>query len=386
MRHFLILSLLFLAACTSTPPGPAAQAIPREWLSTPETPRIVSVELRNDGSVRYLRQTAGGCEIVEPDGTTAVATCGTPLKATDPSGVEIVAEGASQRIARNGKPLTPSFHRVEAFDYSRERDEVVFSARRENNFDIALVAGDGSGISWVPEDPSDEMMPLWAPRGHKVSYVVRARSGDIVRTVHVPTAFQLSVEFPYARVRALAWDPPAEKYAVAYEAIDTSPRIDVLRYSGEGRQTAVPSASRLQIAVEPVGDVLVLRPMHLKYGERLPLVVWMESDPYAWNDARAELMKKARVAVAVARETPGAAFWDSAGAASWIDLSQTYVVGADKAPPIARSTRIVGDRALAPGTFRRTDGVVSVSDGVIQSFAAGFIADALSRPSPHASH
>src|SRR5439155_20935863 len=108
------------------------------------------------------------------------------------------------KLVIEGKELTPKFAAIQSFDVSLERREIVFSAKRADNFDIGLLSLDGSEIHWVPEDPADETDVQWAPRGKKDSYGVVTKAGDVVRTVHIPTAVQLSVPFPYAAVRTLA--------------------------------------------------------------------------------------------------------------------------------------------------------------------------------------
>ena len=97
------------------------------------------------------------------------------------------------KLIAGGKELTPQFVAIQSFDVSLERREVVFSAKRRDNFDIGLVSLDGSDIHWIPEDPADEIDVQWAPKGNKVSYIVRTKTGDVVRTVHIPTAAQLAV-------------------------------------------------------------------------------------------------------------------------------------------------------------------------------------------------
>src|SRR5438067_547234 len=101
------------------------------------------------------------------------------------------------QLFNGSNALTPVFAGIDSYDVSLERREVVFSAKRKDNFDIGLVSMDGSDIHWVPEDPADETNPVWAPRGNKVAYIVHGKAGDTVRTVHIPTATQLSVPFPY---------------------------------------------------------------------------------------------------------------------------------------------------------------------------------------------
>src|SRR5216684_4532871 len=157
------------------------------------------------------------------------------------------------------KTLTPQFVAIDSFDVSLDRKEIVFSAKRKDNFDIGLVSLDGSDIHWVPEDPADEVGPIWAPRGNKVAYVVHGKTGDIVRTVHIPTATQLSVPFPYATVRAIAWDPPAERYFVVLSSPDASERVESVKYDGQAPRIEVPPEVTLNVATGPLGGALLLR-------------------------------------------------------------------------------------------------------------------------------
>ncbi len=229
------------------------------------------------------------------------------------------------KLIAAGKELTPQLAAIQSFDVSLERREVVFSAKRADNFDIGLVSLDGSDIHWFPSDPADEIDVQWAPRGNKVSYVVRAKSGDVVRTVHVPTATQLSVDFPYATIRALAWDRAAERYAVVVSSPDASDRIESMKYDGTGRRTDAASAVRLDVTEEPLAGALMLRPATMHYGERLPLVVWVANPPYAWNAARGALMREKRVACAIMRSAPDDAFWDAMRVIPWIDSNRMSV-------------------------------------------------------------
>src|SRR3954465_1779563 len=116
------------------------------------------------------------------------------------------------QLFNGSKALTPKFAAIDSFDVSFARKEVVFSAKRKDNFDIGLVSMDGSDIHWVPEDPADEVDVQWARRGNKASYVLHTTGGSIVRTVHIPTATPLSVAFPNSQIDALSWEPAAERF------------------------------------------------------------------------------------------------------------------------------------------------------------------------------
>jgi hypothetical protein len=285
----------------------------------------------------------------------------------------------SNRLWRDDKPVTDAFAAIDSFDYSESRDEVIFSARKDSSFDIGLAAGDGSRTNWLPADAADELAVQWAPRGNKVSYVVRAKLGDVVRTFHIPTSFHYVVDFGNtATIRALTWDAAAERFAVVYSTLDASERTESLHYNGSARR--MDSEPKTQIAADliPFGpDAFALRPRDLRYGEKLPAVVWV-AERFAWSDARAALMHDARVASIVVMRAPDADFWKSVRETAWLDASKLYVVNGTAADALS----FIGDESVPAGRYRRAGNVVAAAPAAIQSVAAGFIADQWKRTSP----
>lgn len=337
---------LVLAGCAST-----TSSIPSAWMSVPEAPEIRAIP-----------------ETVLPPRPTSTG----PIR----------VEGG--RLLNAEKPVTEAFPAIDSFDYSASRAEVVFSAKRDAGFDIGLAAADGSAVNWIPNDPADEVMVEWAPRGNKISYVVRAPLGDVVRTFHVPSSFHFVADFGAATIHVLEWDEPAERFAVAYNTIDASDRVEVMRYEAKERRIAVPPAETIAADVLPFAEsALVLRPFDLRYREQVPVVIWL-ADRFAWNDAIAALMKKARVACIVTRRAPDEELMKRVRETAWLDATRVYVVGSgrDTRPPSENAISIVGDAALPAGHYRRAGNVVSVAPAAIQSFAAGFIEDHLKRISP----
>jgi hypothetical protein len=288
---------------------------------------------------------------------------------------------AENRIVNGTKGLTPAFSAIDSFDVSLDRKEVVFSARRKDNFDIGLVSMDGSDIHWVPEDPADETDVQWAPRGNKVSFVLHTLTGSIVRTVHIPTATQLSVDFPQTQIDALAWEPKGERYAVVVESAEASQSLQEMTYEGEKRREVIPPAARLDVSIEPIGGLLVMRPNDLHYNEKLPIVLWLDPHPFAWSDARAALMRNARVAIAIAPRGNDA-FWNEIAKVAWIDAARKYVVTTATQQQSNPATTITADPAIPPGRYRRAGNTVSVPPAVVQSFAAAWIADDLKGTPP----
>jgi hypothetical protein len=346
--------LAALTACVST-----SRPIPNDWLSVPAATRIRSVNLGADGKVAPSSQPA---QLTLPKKT-----------------IRLVTNAVGPMIANGEKALTEPFMAVDSFDLSDSRGEVVFSAKRDDDFDIGLVAVEGSEISWVPSDPADEVAVKWAPRGSKISYIVRTRFADVVRTLHVPTAFNFSVDFPFARISALGWDPQAERYAVAYSSPNASDAVDILKYSGEARTLAVPPAAKIDVDIQPfAGESILLQPVDIRYGEKLPLVIWRDENVLEWNDARAELMRTARVALVVTSMPPEEALLERANGTATIDTSRIFTVNASVPTGVA----VNPDPYLAAGQFRRSGNVVTAPAAVVESFAARFIADQLKRDSP----
>ena len=351
MRVAPIASLVLLVACSSTAPNSsvpsstAAIPIPPAWLVA--SPVAAAPDL---------------CALV---------TCAPKPE----SNVRI--EGG--RIYSGDKALTPQFAAIQSFDVSPERKEVVFSAKRKDNFDIGLVALEGSDVHWVPEDHADETDVQWAPRGNKVSFLVHNRGGVLIRTVHIPTASQLSADFPYSVVRRLAWEPAAERYSIVVETPDSSPRIESLKYNGEERKVVRTPAATLDVSLEPFAGGILLRPSAMRYNERLPLAVWIDAEPFAWSDDRASLMRERRIGEIVTRDAPDDAFWTAVKAITWVDPAQIFVVGS---PATGGGQAIIGESSVSAGTYLRRGNTLLVAPSGVQSFAARYIAEQLKGTTP----
>lgn len=342
----------------------ASRPIPSEWMSVPTAARIGSVTLADDGKVypSDLR---------------------TPARTTD-GPIRIVTTDAGSTLMNGEKVLAEKLGTIESLDFSESRGEVAFAAMHEKGYDIGLVSSDGSEVHWMPDDPADEVAVQWAPRGNKISYVIRASGGDIVRTLHIPTSYQFAIPFLGATIHALAWDPQAERYAVAYSTPDSSDRVEVLKYDGAERRTAIAPERQLDVEVTPfaAGSIL-LRPREIRYDEKLPLAVWV-ADDFSWSDARAALLTDARMAVIVTKRPPDSELWAAVTSTPWMDASRSFLVEADgtkeRAVP-ARTVLITGAPTPA-GRYTRKGNVVAVPPAVVQSFAAGYIAAQVKRTTP----
>jgi hypothetical protein len=364
-----IVGVLFVAACASSPP-PEDRPIPSDWLPVAQTPGFPTLSYDPGGVLLYTPRVRAN------------------------AGVRVVESATGAKLVAGDKDLTPEYRAIDSFDVSLERREVAFSAKRKDDFDIGLVSLDGSQINWVPPDPSDEMAVQYAPRGNKINFVVRARGGDLVRTVHIPSSMQLSVDFPYGRVNELAWEPRAERYAVSWSSVDGSDRVELMTYAGDERKVVVEPAVRLDVSTEPIGGALVLRPSLMRYGEKLPLVVWRTGDRNAWSDDRGALERGVPVVCAVLDHDPDPAFWKAVAAVPWIDNGRVFVVGAtfggpptaDRRPQSDGDSRtavggpaiwIVADQSVPAGRYRKNGNVVAVAPALVQSFGAAWVAHQL---------
>ena len=325
-KRYLAVALLLAGGCVT-----GSQPIPESWMSVPAAARIGSVTLDEKRNVT-----------TSPDPT--------PRQLSDgPFHV------AGTSLMNGDKMLAENVGVIDSLDLSEVRQEVAFSVKRDS-FDIALIATEGGAVHWMPHDPADEVAVQWAPRGHKISYIIRGASGDFVRTLHIPTSFQFAIPFFNATIHALAWDPPAERYAVAYSTPDASDRVEVLEYDGDDRRIVIAPERKLDVDVLPFAPgAIVLRPKVIRYDEKLPLVVW-RADDFSWSDARAKLMSDARVAVVVTTRDPGDELWRTVNETAWLDAKRVFVVGA----PASR--RLSGERPAPASEGPRRDAACSAGE------------------------
>jgi len=149
LRATALIAILVLSACATVPDD--TRPIPAAWLNAPV-------------AARHREVTYGPRAVPQSN-----------------VHVEKTAEGVA--LSNGEKLITPSYLAIDSFDLSPDGKLVAFSAKRQDNFDIALVAAAGSEVNWVPSDPRDEVGVQWAPRGSKISFIIRAAAGDVIRSV-----------------------------------------------------------------------------------------------------------------------------------------------------------------------------------------------------------
>jgi hypothetical protein len=257
-------------------------------------------------------------------------------------------------------------------------DELVYSAARDGSFDVAISSADGKTVNWIPSDSADEVGVTWAPRGTKVSYLIRRPDSTLVRSVHVPTSFQLTFETPFETVRALAWDPRAERVAMILESPGISTHVDWIEYSGANRAALVQPARRLPGEPERVafggGSAILLPPRIVRYGEKLPLFVMLADEPLSWTEATSDLERLGGgiLRVPVGGWEGGAPMATLLGELAWVEEDAIVVIAPDSGesslPAVGMGQTLLTTGTKPPGgpvfvESRLPSGAVTVSAG-----------------------
>jgi hypothetical protein len=247
-------------------------------------------------------------------------------------GIEIRAEG--ERLVRFDGPrptaITRFFPAIDSWDAAPRGEEVVFSAKTESGFDVGIVSVSGGEISWVAPEPADERNVTWAPRGNKITYSFESVDATLVRSVHVPTSYQVMFDLPLTAVRQIAWEPRAERIAIVTESPGHGSGIDWIGYQGEGRANLVEAEDRVdspeEILLWEGGSGVLLGPRVVRYGERRPTVLWIEeTNPFGF---RPEVARLRREGIPVLTTTSGRVGNVAAALAElpWFDSSTLYTV------------------------------------------------------------
>lgn len=260
------------------------------------------------------------------------------------------------RISPTG-PVVPLFseplRRIDSFAVSPDGKEMILSADRSGNFDIALASTDGGAPRWIAPDPLSETGVSWAPRGNKVTYRITTVDGTLVRTVHVPTGIPLTIDMPLSEVRDLAWEPRAERFAMIVSSVQTGESIQAMRYGGEERTRIVgfggETATNADRLSPPFGEALLFAPRSIRYGEKRPVVVWITNEsPVAWSAVRADIQRELNAGIIVLSTSAsdlGSSFWSAVLEKPWVDPAAVFVVLASgntrEALELAQTRRMV---------------------------------------------
>jgi hypothetical protein len=222
---------------------------------------------------------------------------------------------------------------IDSFDVDPKEKEIVVSARRSGSYDVALASLAEPAVTWIAPDAADEISVSWAPRGNKVSYALLADGGTVIRTVHVPTSFQLTVDYPRESASVASWEPAAERFAVVVTSADSSDRVEVVKYGGEEKRVVLPAEITRERAWDQLptsnGESLILAsPQSTRYGEKYPVVVFVRSgNRFAWEDTADEVWGLGNAAISFAREGQNLAnAIDALREVPWVDRDRIIVV------------------------------------------------------------
>lgn len=324
-----------------------------EWIQDRDA--IVNAVSRSS----YIRKARSILEWVSPSGVTALPAKLEHARILSGSSVVIGLLGDAI-VTVNGsgavRKVVGDLKELESFAVSPDEKDLVLSSRRASGHDVALVALATGKVDWIQPDPADEVGVTWAPRGNKVSYLMQTFSGPVIRTVHVPTGFQLPVELLMRHVTKLAWDPKAERFAVVSSSPSASDRIDVMKYNGEERVVARPPDATVTGEPERLpsggGEGVLIRPASLLYHRRYPLTVWLSSDPSRWSAARTEGFRESMNGMIVTRRSNlTARFWEAIAGIPWADPRAITIVSTE---PVTKkvadgyAARLPGVRIVAP--------------------------------------
>ncbi|HEY0787542.1 MAG TPA: hypothetical protein VGE86_02790, partial [Thermoanaerobaculia bacterium] len=297
------------------------------------------------------------------------------------------AEGASLYAAtaadRSIERIAGPFAAIDSFDVAPDGTEVDFSARRESGFDVGLAAVDGSETRWIGPDPLDERIVHWAPRGNKIAFAIETPAGAIVRSVHIPTGFQVSAPLSMTRIRDLAWDPAAERLALLVTSADASERVETMRFDGTERRTAIEPGARAEAADQLAGvpGAALFNPPAVRYNERLPLVIWETGEgAFAFHEGRARLQQNRRIgSIVVSRgATERPMFWEAIAELAWVDPDRIFVV-ADAFDEAAIPGDVRATVLTREGETARSDRVAIVRSGPgsLEDFAVLWLGERL---------
>lgn len=233
--------------------------------------------------------------------------------------------------------LVTPLERIDEIEVDRDQKELAISAVKNDSDDIAIVNAERPAMNWVPYDPADEVKPRWSPVGYKLSYIVRNPGGDILRTVHVPTAAMVLADFPDATIRDYTWLSDGERVLVALSSPLVSDHVVEVTYEGSTKKTVVPPALHFDRTVDrvpgtPPGSLFVL-PDDIRYTERHPLVVWVRGSQspsgLSFDPNLVPFLQRVGAGLVIVNGESGQlgeGFWSALDETRWIDPGRIWLV------------------------------------------------------------
>lgn len=227
----------------------------------------------------------------------------------------------------------PGIIEIESWDVEPREGQLVFAAElSDGRMDVGIAATDASAMRWLPAEPGDEYRATWAPRGNKVTWLIDSPAGVVMRSVHIPTGYQLSVPFGFVQIDSVAWEPDAEKVFLVTSSPLASPSVVSIRYGGEDRMVVVDPEQRIERSGEPLPGIpgaVVLAPARVQYGHTYPVVVITGNKSSGWDARFAEAAKDAAGAVVWVPESDETTIESARSALAqigWVDPARISII------------------------------------------------------------
>lgn len=241
--------------------------------------------------------------------------------------------------------LTDPLEKIEAIEPDADQKELALTVRRDHSLDIAIANAEEPFMNWVPADPADEVKPRWSPVGYKLSYIVRNRGGDVLRTVHVPTAAMVLLDFPDSRVTDYTWLPDGDRLVVALNSVTRSDHVVEATYTGSSKKIVVEPRYDYDRQTErlpgtPAGSSLIM-PESVRYGDPRPLVIWAtggSASGVGFNPHLIPLLDRRSLGLLVVNGAPAdldPSLWSAIEEMRWVSRDHVWLVG-----PLTRETGI----------------------------------------------
>lgn len=97
--------------------------------------------------------------------------------------------------------------------WSPDGTQIVFSSRRENNWDLYLIYADGSGLRRLTDDPAYDGEPDWSPDGRRIVFT-SSRDGNLeLYTLELETGVYRRLTDNDAADTQPAWAPGSDQIA-----------------------------------------------------------------------------------------------------------------------------------------------------------------------------